>query len=357
MSNKEKLLQENIELSDIVMDKVNYAFETIRQEDEIHMKNKRRIIKTQVAAIAGVCILAIGGVSTVAAIRHSWGRGMAGAVQATDSQQQLLTEQGIAVVYPEKPDYESLAVTQNGITIAPNTVIVDERYAYLTFTISGFELEDCKDPGFEFTDIDSADIDLNSYCEMYSGIVANAECKPVYEDGSELEYDEDGNLISHFVNEDGNMEYFIQTHVSDPKDSVLGKTLNVSFENLGDFNKVDFENICEGKWSFEIKLPSVSSAKKFEVNKPVSGTKYTITSVEISPVSIKVNYDAGDNSTLPVVSGFVLKDGTRLPYVANGGLIDAGTNIFGFDRVIEVEQVKSLLIRVDDSNDFAEIEL
>ena len=41
---------------------------------------------------------------TAVAIHHYWGRGMTGNIQASDTKQQELTENGIATVYREGPD-------------------------------------------------------------------------------------------------------------------------------------------------------------------------------------------------------------------------------------------------------------
>ena len=140
---EEKILPEEIELSEIVLNKTNHAFEMIRQEECVVMskKNNKKWFKSQVAAIAGICLLAASSVTAVAAVHHYWGRGMNGNIQASDVQQQQLTDKGIADIYPEKEDYEALKVVQNGVTIAPNTVIVDERFAYMSFAISGYDFE------------------------------------------------------------------------------------------------------------------------------------------------------------------------------------------------------------------------
>lgn len=91
----------------------------------------------------------IGGISAAAAIHHYWGRGMQGNIQATDDQQQQLTDNNMAKVYKESPDYTDLAVTENGVTIAPDTVIVDDRFAYRSFTVPGYRAQEGTEPGFE----------------------------------------------------------------------------------------------------------------------------------------------------------------------------------------------------------------
>ena len=377
---EKKILQEDVELSEVVLSKANHALEMIRQEETENMaadnqknskKNTRRI-KSQVAAAAAVCVLAAGGVSAVAAIHHNWGRGMSGNIQATDTEQQKLTDDGVAVVYPEKEEYENLKVTNNGVTIAPNTVIVDAQFAYLSFTISGYNLNEGEEPGFEDVNMTSDDMEINMFGGMYDGIVCNEEGAPVYEDGSELQFTDSGNIVSHYYDENGNLEYFIQAHIAEAGDTMLGKTVKVDFKNLGTLYKTEFTDGVEGDWNFEITLPSVSSAREFDVNKAIDGTSFTLTKLEISPVSLNATYTTDnapeanqDDLGVPCVKGVVLKDGSRLPYLTDGGSIgytdDSKTeayNILGYDRVIDVDNVKALIISpTGNTSDTVEVDI
>ena len=377
---EKKILQEDVELPEVVLSKANHALEMIRQEETENMaadnqknskKNTRRI-KSQVAAAAAVCVLAAGGVSAVAAIHHNWGRGMSGNIQATDTEQQKLTDDGVAVVYPEKEEYENLKVTNNGVTIAPNTVIVDAQFAYLSFTISGYNLNEGEEPGFEDVNMTSDDMEINMFGGMYDGIVCNEEGAPVYEDGSELQFTDSGNIVSHYYDENGNLEYFIQAHIAEAGDTMLGKTVKVDFKNLGTLYKTEFTDGVEGDWNFEITLPSVSSAREFDVNKAIDGTSFTLTKLEISPVSLNATYTTDnapevnqDDLGVPCVKGVVLKDGSRLPYLTDGGSIgytdDSKTeayNVFGYDRVIDVDNVKALIISpTGNTSDTVEVDI
>lgn len=377
---EKKILQEDVELPEVVLSKANHALEMIRQEETENMaadnqknskKNTRRI-KSQVAAAAAVCVLAAGGVSAVAAIHHNWGRGMSGNIQATDTEQQKLTDDGVAVVYPEKEEYENLKVTNNGVTIAPNTVIVDAQFAYLSFTISGYNLNEGEEPGFEDVNMTSDDMEINMFGGMYDGIVCNEEGAPVYEDGSELQFTDSGNIVSHYYDENGNLEYFIQAHIAEAGDTMLGKTVKVDFKNLGTLYKTEFTDGVEGDWNFEITLPSVSSAREFDVNKAIDGTSFTLTKLEISPVSLNATYTTDnapeanqDDLGVPCVKGVVLKDGSRLPYLTDGGSIgytdDSKTeayNILGYDRVIDVDNVKALIISpTGNTSDTVEVDI
>ena len=377
---EKKILQEDVELPEVVLSKANHALEMIRQEETENMaadnqknskKNTRRI-KSQVAAAAAVCVLAVGGVSAVAAIHHNWGRGMSGNIQATDTEQQKLTDDGVAVVYPEKEEYEALKVTNNGVTIVPDTVIVDAQFAYLSFTISGYNLPEGEEPGFEDVNITSDDMGINMSGGMYDGIVSNEEGAPVYEDGSELKFTDNGDIVNHYYDENGNLEYFIQAHIAEAGDTMLGKTVKVDFKNLGSLYKTEFTDGVEGDWNFEITLPSVSSAKEFDVNKAIDGTSFTLTKLEISPVSLNATYTTDnapeanqDDLGVPCVKGVVLKDGSRLPYLTDGGSIgytdDSKTeayNILGYDRVIDVDNVKALIISpTGNTSDTVEVDI
>lgn len=377
---EKKILQEDVELPEVVLSKANHALEMIRQEETENMaadnqknrkKNTRRI-KSQVAAAAAVCVLAVGGVSAVAAIHHNWGRGMSGNIQATDTEQQKLTDDGVAVVYPEKEEYEALKVTNNGVTIVPDTVIVDAQFAYLSFTISGYNLPEGEEPGFEDVNITSDDMGINMSGGMYDGIVCNEEGAPVYEDGSELKFTDSGDIVNHYYDENGNLEYFIQAHIAEAGDTMLGKTVKVDFKNLGSLYKTEFTDGVEGDWNFEITLPSVSSAKEFDVNKAIDGTSFTLTKLEISPVSLNATYTTDnapeanqDDLGVPCVKGVVLKDGSRLPYLTDGGSIgytdDSKTeayNILGYDRVIDVDNVKALIISpTGNTSDTVEVDI
>lgn len=377
---EKKILQEDVELPEVVLSKANHALEMIRQEETENMaadnqknskKNTRRI-KSQVAAAAAVCVLAVGGVSAVAAIHHNWGRGMSGNIQATDTEQQKLTDDGVAVVYPEKEEYEALKVTNNGVTIVPDTVIVDAQFAYLSFTISGYNLPEGEEPGFEDVNITSDDMGINMSGGMYDGIVCNEVGAPVYEDGSELKFTDSGDIVNHYYDENGNLEYFIQAHIAEAGDTMLGKTVKVDFKNLGSLYKTEFTDGVEGDWNFEITLPSVSSAKEFDVNKAIDGTSFTLTKLEISPVSLNATYTTDnapeanqDDLGVPCVKGVVLKDGSRLPYLTDGGSIgytdDSKTeayNILGYDRVIDVDNVKALIISpTGNTSDTVEVDI
>lgn len=379
MSTKKNVFSEEVELSEIVLEKTNQAFEMIQQEDIVHMGKTntkgKRIYKMQAAAVAGICILAVSSISVIAAIHHYWGRGMNGNIQASDAQQQELTEQNIAKVYREEPDSSSLAVTDNGITVKPDTVVVDERFAYMSFSISGYHVEDGTEPGFGMVTVYQGDNPedesswVNMYGSMYDGIIPDENGSPIYEDGSPLESDENGRIISHYTDSNGDMEYIIQASVVNENDSLLGKTMHVNFQNLGTRSRGAFTPAVEGNWDFAITLPDVSSSRTITVGQKVGGTGFTLETIDISPISMKANYSVEeapegheDDLGIPEVRGVVLKDGTRLPYLTDGGSMGYtdssrknACHMAGYDRVIDVDEVAALIVWTSYENEKIEI--
>ncbi len=370
MANKKTILSEEIELSEIVLKKTNQAFEMIKQEDIVCMKKThirgKKMFKTQAAVIAGVCILAVSSISAVAAIHHYWGRGMNGIIQASDEQQQVLTEKNIAKVYGEEPDGPSLAVTNNGVTIEPDTVIVDERLVYMAFRISGYSAADKMEPGFDMVNVYQGDHPedesawVNMSGTMYDGTIPDENGIPVSEDGS---------IISHYTDDNGNMEYIIRASAVEKNDSLLGKTIHVEFKNLGTFSKGMFIPAVDGDWNFKINLSDVSSSQNIKVGQKVEGTGFTMEDIDISPISIKVNYSVSaapvekeDDLGIPEVKGVVLKDGTRIPYLMNPGRLgytDSSKSnayqIAGFARVVDADEIAALIVLKSYENEKVEM--
>ena len=128
MKKNSNIFQDDIKVPEIVLQKADEAFAGIQTEGRSTMKknnqteNRKHTFWRNPAAVAAcTCIIVAGSVTAGAAVHHVWSRGMQGAVQATDTQQKELTDKGAAVVLKEQKDYSKLAVTDNGITITPET--------------------------------------------------------------------------------------------------------------------------------------------------------------------------------------------------------------------------------------------
>lgn len=372
MKKNSNIFQDDIKVPEIVLQKADEAFAGIQTEGRSTMKknnqteNRKHTFWRNPAAVAAcTCIIVAGSVTAGAAVHHVWSRGLQGAVQATDTQQKELTDKGAAVVLKEQKDYSKLAVTDNGITITPETIIVDENFAHIAFSVKGYDLAEGDEPGFDDWDIGVKDgkegSSVQVYGGFYDGIVSDENGNPVYEDGSSLKEDEQGQIISHYVDEDGNLEYVASIGVADWKDSLLGKTIVCKLKDLGTLYKTRFTLAKEGNWDFEIKLPDVSTASNIKVAKGIENTPFTVDDVELSPISIKINYSVNgevtfkeDTNQVPQLFGVILKDGKKISFLGDAGgtgyneaMTEAYT-LSSFVQVIEPDQVQAIILRNDD---------
>ena len=372
MKKNSNIFQDDIKVPEIVLQKADEAFAGIQTEGRSTMKknnqteNRKHTFWRNPAAVAAcTCIIVAGSVTAWAAVHHVWSRGMQGAVQATDTQQKELTDKGAAVVLKEQKDYSKLAVTDNGITITPETIIVDENFAHIAFSVKGYDLAEGDEPGFDDWDIGVKDgkegSSVQAYGGFYDGIVSDENGNPVYEDGSSLKEGEQGQIISHYVDEDGNLEYVASIGVADWKDSLLGKTIVCKLKDLGTLYKTRFTLAKEGNWDFEIKLPDVSTASNIKVEKGIENTPFTMDDVELSPISIKINYSVNgevtfkeDTNQVPQFFGVILKDGKKISFLGDAGgtgyneaMTEAYT-LSSFVQVIEPDQVQAIILRNDD---------
>lgn len=372
MKKNSNIFQDDIKVPEIVLQKADEAFAGIQTEGRSTMKknnqteNQKHTFWRNPAAVAAcTCIIVAGSVTAGAAVHHVWSRGLQGAVQATDTQQKELTDKGAAVVLKEQKDYSKLAVTDNGITITPETIIVDENFAHIAFSVKGYDLAEGDEPGFDDWDIGVKDgkegSSVQVYGGFYDGIVSDENGNPVYEDGSSLKEDEQGQIISHYVDEDGNLEYVASIGVADWKDSLLGKTIVCKLKDLGTLYKTRFTLAKEGNWDFEIKLPDVSTASNIKVAKGIENTPFTVDDVELSPISIKINYSVNgevtfkeDTNQVPQFFGVILKDGKKISFLGDAGgtgyneaMTEAYT-LSSFVQVIEPDQVQAIILRNDD---------
>lgn len=375
MKKNSNIFQEDIKVPEIVLQKADEAFAGIQTEGRSTMKknnqteNRKHTFWRNPAAVAAcTCIIVAGSVTAGAAVHHVWSRGMQGAVQATDTQQKELTDKGAAVVLKEQKDYSKLAVTDNGITITPETIIVDENFAHIAFSVKGYDLAEGDEPGFDDWNIGVKDgkegSSVQAYGGFYDGIVSDENGNPVYEDGSSLKEDEQGQIISHYVDEDGNLEYVASIGVADWKDSLLGKTIVCKLKDLGTLYKTRFTLAKEGNWDFEIKLPDVSTASNIKVAKGIENTPFTVDDVELSPISIKINYSVNgevtfkeDTNQVPQFLGVILKDGKKVSFLGDAGgtgyneaMTEAYT-LSSFVQVIEPDQVQAIILRNDDGEE------
>lgn len=383
MREERNVLNSDVEIPEVVLKKADDALAQIRESTKPVRKAKKEsrfqggFRYAQAAAIACAVLVGAGGITvTAAVVHHLWSRGMQGNIQATEEQQKDLAEQGMVT---EGPDLSNMEVTSEGITVKPTELIADGHFVHVAFQIAGYDLADGEEPCFEevrvYTgeDENAEDGWVNMSGSFYNGIIANINGEPVYEDGTPLE---SGDFAEHYKVEDGTLEYVMTLYKTDtdPEESLLGQTIHVLLKNLGTVKKAEFMNGIDGTWKFDIPVNGENTAKSFELNTVLENANITVLSAAISPISIRVDYEVTgelqtqeDDNGLPAVSGVVLKDGSRLLYLFNGGQsgYQEGSDtqaylMAAFDRVIDVDQVQSLLFRLhagDQPEEYVTVDL
>ena len=383
MREEKNVLNSDVEIPEVVLKKTDDALAQIRESTKPVRKAKKEsrfqggFRYAQAAAIACAVLVGAGGITvTAAVVHHLWSRGMQGNIQATEEQQKDLAEQGMVT---EGPDLSNMEVTSEGITVKPTELVADGHFVHVAFQIAGYDLADGEEPCFEevrvYTgeDENAEDGWVNMSGSFYNGIIANNNGEPVYEDGTPLE---SGDFAEHYKAEDGTLEYVMTLYKTDtdPEESLLGQTIHVLLKNLGTVKKTEFMNEIDGTWKFDIPVNGKDTAKSFELNTVLENANITVLSAAISPISIRVDYEVTgelqkqeDDNGLPAVSGVVLKDGSRVLYLLNGGQSgyqkDSDTHAYllaTFDRVIDVDQVQSLLFRLhagDQPEEYVTVDL
>ncbi len=392
MREERNVLNSDVEIPEVVLKKADDALAQIRESTKPVRKAKKEsrfqggFRYAQAAAIACAVLVGAGGITvTAAVVHHLWSRGMQGNIQATEEQQKDLAEQGMVTQFDQSAAQEeglnlsSMEVTSEGITVKPMELIADGHFVHAAFQVSGYDLADGEEPCFEnvvvYTgeDENAQDGWVNMSGSFYDGIVSNNNGEPVYEDGTPLASDETGNIVEHYKAADGTLEYVMTLYKADPDESLLGQTLHVHFENLGTVEKTEFMNGIGGTWEFDIPVSGKDAAKSCELNTALENVNVTVRSAAISPISIRVDYEVTgelqtqeDDNGLPEVNGVVLKDGSLL-YLGNGGQSGyqegSDTHAYlmtAFDRVIDVDQVQSLLFQLhagDQPEEYVAVDL
>ncbi|RGD64491.1 DUF4179 domain-containing protein [Lachnospiraceae bacterium OF09-6] len=375
-------LQQDIEIPDIVAEKANEAFEQIRNEakkkgDKVvtYQKPVKRS-KKKYAMIALAATLAVG-TATAYAAYTGWSKGLKEELRISEEQQKNLEENGMAA-------FSDASVTDVGVTVTAQQSITDNYYTYLSFKVDGYSVEKGVQPGFEniSVTVDGKD-DISWGGSFYNGTVSDENGMAVKADGSELETEADGSIIENYVMDDGSLEYHMVLAKSDEKGFFIGKKLHVEFQNLGSLAKADYTPDIEGTWALDMTLGGSDESRYTEVTQDLGNSGATVTSVELSPVSIRVTYDfprveqteeyEDENGEMqiftsyaeaPFASGLKLKDGSTIMNLYGGpgtaGYVDEESNTYisgyAFDRVIDPSEVEAVLFRKETTNGDTETE-
>lgn len=378
-----RTLQQDVEIPEVVRKKADQAFARIHAEQEKTEPDNRKVVsynkketerkaisKRKIAVVAAVAALATATVTAGAAAYMKWSTGMAEGMQATETQQKQLEDNGMAA-------FTSQSCTDAGVTVTAEQSITDNYNSHISFKVEGFQVEDGQQPDFGSISVlvDGKD-DLNLDAGFYDGIITGEDGMPVRASDGSSALDENGDMIYYYVQEDGSMEFDINMNNYSEKGFFIGKDIQVELKDLGTVDKAEFTKTLEGAWNFEWTLGGADTAKTYTLNQPLGDSGATIQTVEISPISVYAEYNfpiqketiTGENEDgttsesttfkeAPPLMGIKLKDGTVIKNMyMGGGMIGYQNNssddyvyAYATDRIIDPDQIAYFLFINDDA--------
>lgn len=393
------ILQEKVVIPDIVQEKADDAFAAIRRDaahanqdmggemgreagyragrsHEIRRKYRRNSKKKFVLALAAA-VLAFGTVSA-AAVYIMQSRSLTEGLRITEQQQVQMQEEHMTTFVKQ-------AVTEQGITVTALESITDQYFTHIAFRIEGYQVEEGIQPDFESVRVTVGGRDDISFTgSFYNGIVAGIDGKPELADGSPVKTRSDGGIIENYTMEDGSMEFQITLFNPEKKGFFMNQPIHVELHNLGTVAKAAYQADVKGTWAFDWTLEGSPEMKACELNAALGDSGAKAARAELSPISMMVEYEfprqegqeiyIDENgqekmgtfySDPPQLAGVRMKDGTVYTSINRGPGVSGYESkesskyrlMFAIDRVLDVEQVESLLFwRADTGREGGSIE-
>lgn len=273
MMDREKIeiLQKKTEIPETVREKMQLAYEQIRQEKRIHegmetqKEDSRRtgISRKKIAIILAAVTLSLATVSVTAGVYIRWSEGLKEKLQLTKTQEEELEETGAA-------ESTEASCTSQGITVTVLQSITDQNFSHLAFSVKGYSAETKEQPDFE-------------------QVIVKVDGKEVNASGSFRNFGEEDMPV--YQKADGTMEYLVQID-SNEENGLAVKKIQVILENLGTVNKqAEFVSGVKGTWTLDWKLAGTEKEEGLSVNQTIGDTDTVVKSIEITPLSLTIHYD------------------------------------------------------------------
>lgn len=181
--NIREMMQIEITVPDIVQEKADLTFEQIRTERTYHKMKTRQMSRSRrvLPLVAAAAVLTFG--TTVCAAGYlKWSRGLQNEFKATEEERQMLqTEEFTAPVVPS----ENNSVTDAGVTVTAEQTIVTDQFAWLSFRVDGYNLEEGKEPCFDGISISiDGNNELSWSSHFYDGLQRDDYGNIFYDDGT-----------------------------------------------------------------------------------------------------------------------------------------------------------------------------
>ena len=372
-------LQREITIPDIVQSKADQVFQKIQEDNgkTLTVRTRKRKGKMVWAAVAAAVLVLS---TTVCAAVYKYGsKGLEAEFRMKPEQKQILEEKGYMTPILNEAGMRT-GVTCQDITITPMQMIVDKRFAWLSFQVKGFVPEEGKEPGVYMQRI-TVDGDeyamIQSYGGFYDGLQYTGN--GFVRDDGEQAYDADGSLIPKYVDEEGCLEYIIEIVGTDYEKGLIGSSLHVELEGLGTMDKAEYIPDVEGVWAFDLELKGSDAVRKTTLSATLGDSGAALEYAEISPISVyvigefplrkeKTEAENGKGETVlhetfvhaPDFAGLKMKDGSLLTYIINGGTVgypDSEQEVyrwaFSITPAVDPGEVEALLFQksVPETND------
>lgn len=380
-------LQEKVVIPDVVQERAEDAFAAIRREvgniereerrDREYTGGRRRKYRRNskkkfvLALIAAVLAF---GTACAAAVYIRGSKSLTEGLRVTQKQQVQMQEAHMTKFV------EQSSVDQ-GITVTAMESITDQYFTHIAFRVEGYQVAEGVQPDFETIKVMvGGREDINYSGAFYNGIVAGADGTPEYADGTPIKTNADGGMIENYTMADGSMEFQITLFNMEEKGFFINQPIHVELHNLGTVAKAAYSSDIEGTWTFDWTLEGSPEVKKIDLNVPLGDSGATVSSVELSPISMMAEYEFvrqsqqeiyqdenGQEQTgttyvdPPELAGVRMKDGTVYPNLYRGpggsGYESEGSAayrlVFAIERILDVDQVESLLFRKPYTGDGA----
>ncbi len=375
-------LHQDIEIPKIVQQKAQEAFDQIYFTEEsktncrktISVSNRRsknnfKFFRRKIMAAAAATVFTFTTIG-VAAAYFNWSTSLSEILHTTKEQRTQLESNHMA-------SFVNQSCTDQGITVTAMQCITDNYYTHIAFKVEGFEVPDGVQPDFEDIDITVGDTkEFNMNASFYDGLIQGEDGSAVYADKEKAASEE--KVVSCYVMDDGSMEYQITLANTKEKGYFINQPIHVVLKNLGTVSKTVYTNEIDGTWTFDWNLEGSEEVVQYTINVPLGDTGATVVNAEISPISIQaelqfpmqletetyINENGQETAVSfyaepPELTGVKMKDGTLYPFIYLGpgteGYQSEDSDLyqisFAVDRILDIDQIESLLFLNPDSQD------
>ncbi len=246
-----------------------------------------------------------------------------------------------------------LSQTHGGITISTDQCVVDEHTAYISFRISGWDLAEGDEPGF---DIAKCSLGLNRACSISSAFA----CIWSDEAQAEIYADNDGNLVYCF-------------YISTLQESLLGRPIHIELGNPGIYRKdksLEIDVMAYETWTFDWELTGTEANIRWEkIEQPIGKTEWILRSFSLTPViaivtltpPASLTYDESVEDKIPYFLGVMMMDGTEIRLSGMGGrevYENSYREIVSLNHIIgDLENVREILFSTRGSKSITHVRL